>query len=174
MDDKLSRYVHDKVMLLFLPRPLHRLALRLAHAVRLRWWRLTGKTVRGCNVIAVNDLGHVLLVRHSYHLERLWMLPGGGLNKQESLLDAACRELVEEVGCTLASPRHIDTLTLDWASWTNVVEIVAGNTFDLPRPDGREISAAQFFDPHALPDFTSKPAQQMIARWLTLQNGNSV
>lgn len=150
------------------------MALRLAHSMRLRWWRATRKTVRGCNVIAANTSGQILLVRHSYHLADLWMLPGGGLGKGESLLDAAARELAEEVGCTLASPCHIDTLTLDRNGWTNIIEIVAGKTADTPSPDGREIIEARFFPPEALPHPTSQPAQDMIARWLEVQNGSSV
>lgn len=174
MDDNRRSCVHDQAMLRLLPGPVHRLALRLAHGVRLRWWRASSKVVRGCNVIAANALGHVLLVRHSYHLTDLWMLPGGGLGKGESLLDAAARELAEEVGCTLVSPRHIDTVTLDRAGWTNVIEIVSGTTSDRPSPDGREIIEARFFAPDALPRSTSKPAQAMIARWQAFQNGSSL
>lgn len=174
MDDNLSSCVHDHVMIELLPGPIHRLVLRVAHGLRLRWWRATGKTVRGCNVIACNSLGQILLVRHSYHLSDLWMLPGGGLNKGENLLDAARRELLEEVGCTLVSPRHFDTLTFDWSSWTNIVDLVAGTTTDEPSPDGREIAEARFADPRALPLSTSKPALEMIGRWLECQNGSSV
>lgn len=173
LDDNTSAYVHDKLMLKLLPGPVHRMALRVAHSVRLRWWRFTGKVVRGCNVIAANHAGQIVLVRHSYHLNGLWMLPGGGLDKGEDLLDAARRELAEEVGCALASPCHITTMTFNWNTWTNVIELVAGMTSDAPKPDGREIAASGFFDPRALPDPTSKPAQAMIARWLDHQNGNS-
>jgi ADP-ribose pyrophosphatase YjhB (NUDIX family) len=156
-----------------LPAPVHQWALRLAHGTRLRWWRLTGKVVRGCNVIATNAAGHIVLVRHSYHLNGLWMLPGGGLDKGESLLDAAGRELAEEVGCVLADPLHVATITFEWSRWTNVIELVAGTTPDVPQPDGREIAACGFFDPRALPHPTSEPAKAMIARWLSLQNGSS-
>lgn len=174
VDDNTSAYAHHALMLNSLPGPLHRQVLRIAHGVRLRWWRLTGKLVRGCNVIATNDRGQILLVRHSYHLQELWMLPGGGLDKGESLLDAAARELAEEVGCTLDFARHIETLTLDWGTWTNVIELVSGSTTDTPKPDGREIADARFFDPRVLPHPTSKPAQDMIACWLGHQNGSSV
>lgn len=160
-------------MLHFLPGPLHRLALRRAHGLRLWWWRKSGRTVRGCNVIAANAHGHVLLVRHSYHASGVWMLPGGGLGVGESPVDAACRELAEEVRCTLAGPHHLGTFTLDRSGWTNVIEVVAGTTTDLPRPDGREIAEARFFDPHALPHPNGGSAQTIIASWLAHQNGSS-
>lgn len=160
-------------MLDFLPGPLHRLALRNAHVLRLWWWRTTRKRVRGCNVIAANAAGEVLLVRHSYHSSDTWMLPGGGLGPHEDPATAGARELLEETGCILLRPVHIGTVTLDRTGWTNLLEMVAGHTHDLPRPDGREIVEARFFDPRALPEKTSGPVQGMIARWLDNQNGSS-
>lgn len=173
LDDNPGAGVHDRTMLHHLPRPLHRLVLRHAHGLRLWWWRKAGRTVRGCNVIAANASGHVLLVRHSYHAPEVWMLPGGGLGRTESPIDAARRELVEEVGCVLGAPRHLDTFTLDRSGWTNVIEVVTGTTTDEARPDGREIAAAQFFDPHDLPHPTGGHLTVMIARWLDVQNGSS-
>lgn len=172
-DDKSSPHVHDRAMLRLIPGPLHRLALRLAHGLRLFWWRRTGKIVRGCNVIAVNADGHILLVRHSYHLEGVWMVPGGGIAAGESPVEGARRELSEEVGCTLRHATHFDTLTLDWGRWTNVIELVTGTTCDMPRADGREIAEARFFDPDALPDATGAAAQAMIKCWLRFQKGSS-
>lgn len=160
-------------MLDFLPGPMHRLVLRNAHALRLWWWRTTHRRVRGCNVIAANDAGEVLLVRHSYHSPDTWMLPGGGLGTNEEPAIAGARELLEETGCILLRPVHIGTVTLDRTGWTNLLEMVAGHTDDLPRPDGREIIEARFFDPYALPHQTSGPVKAMIARWLAGQNGSS-
>ena len=158
-------------MLSFLPGPVHRMALRSAHALRLWFWRKTGRTVRGCNVIAANAEGHVLLVRHSYHAPDTWMLPGGGLGRKESPLGTAMRELHEETGCTLRDPVHLGTVTLDRNGWTNLIELVGGIAEGTPAPDGREISEARFFAPDALPENTSGPVRAMIAQWV--QNGSS-
>ena len=63
-----------------LPAPLHIAGLRLAHALRRRWWRLArllGRApVRGCRVLVLDREERVLLIRHSYG-ERHWTLPGG-------------------------------------------------------------------------------------------------
>jgi 8-oxo-dGTP pyrophosphatase MutT (NUDIX family) len=86
-----------------IPPPLHRAALRLAHALRKVWWRVGKPRLNGCRVLARDADGRVLLVRHCYGSGR-WMLPGGGMKRGEDPLLAAERELLEEVGCRLNDP----------------------------------------------------------------------
>lgn len=133
--------------------------------------------MRGCNVIAVNAQGAVLLVRHSYHARDTWMLPGGGLGRGESLLEAAARELAEETGCVLQDAEHCETITLHRSGWTNLIELICGKAQGTPLADGREIVEARFFAPDALPAQISAPVQLMISRWRYRsagdQNGSS-
>ena len=60
------------------------------------WSRISrGKTL-GVRVLAIDGEGRVLLVRHTYLPG--WWLPGGGVDRGETLEAAAARELREEAG----------------------------------------------------------------------------
>ena len=69
--------------------PLRRLAW---HGERLRW-RLFHPITLGARVIILRD-SEVLLIRHTYRAG--WYLPGGGVDKGETLEAAARRESEEE------------------------------------------------------------------------------
>ena len=161
-------------MTLPVPRAMHRLALKLAHGMRLAWWRVRRPELHGCNAIVANAAGEVLLVRHSYQTPRLWMLPGGGLKRGERAEDAAVRELREETGCALLDAKQFGTDTVPLSGARNTVHLVAARTADRPRADGREIVEAAFFAPDALPLHTAAAARGRIERWRSwAQNSDS-
>ena len=148
-----------------LPAPLHRFALRCAHALRIRWWQLRRPLLEGCRVLAVNPQGEVLLVRHSYGSNR-WMLPGGGIAGGETPIAAATRELAEETACTLVRPVEIAVTRSNWHGADNVVHVIAGHTDCTPRADGREILAARCFAPGDLPRDINRGLAEQLPGWL--------
>ena len=161
-------------MLSRLPGPVHRSALKLAHGLRLVWWRVRRPELHGCNAIVVNPAGDVLLVRHSYQSPDKWTLPGGGIGRDESAEQAAVREVAEEVGCRLTDPRCIGVETAPLSGARNHIHLVVGETADSPVPDGREIVAAVFFAANALPATINAAARGRIERWLAVaQNSES-
>ena len=149
-----------------IPAPLHRQALRLAHAVRLRWWRVRRPKLAGCRVLALDGDGRVLLVRHSYG-SGSWMLPGGGLASGEDPLAAAGRELAEETGCRLIAAREIALAQEYLQGAKNHVHVIAGTTTDQPVPDGREIIAAAFHPADALPAPMARGLSEALPGWIT-------
>lgn len=149
-----------------LPAWLHIAALRIAHPVRLRWWRLTGVTVRGCRVLVQDPAGRVLLIRHSYGSGN-WMLPGGGVDRGETPLAAAMREVREETACRLDRVLAIGMVDHRPQERNHEVHLVAGWTDDAPQADGREIVEAAFFALDALPDRLSSPLASLLPDYVT-------
>jgi 8-oxo-dGTP pyrophosphatase MutT (NUDIX family) len=152
-------------MLHLIPAPAHRAALRLGHALRVRWWRLRKSRLAGCRVLAIDAEERVLLVRHSYGSGK-WMPPGGGLERGEDPLDAGRRELLEETGCTLHWSARIDLVEERLHGAGNAVHVIVGLTHDTPRPDGREIIEANFFELHALPDHMPALFRTQLPEWI--------
>ncbi|MFC3096829.1 NUDIX domain-containing protein [Alteraurantiacibacter palmitatis] len=149
-------------MLHLIPASLHRQLYRVAHRLRGLWLRLRGGEVHGCSIIARDATGRVLLVRHSYG-SGWWAFPGGGMHRGEDALAAALREFAEELGCTVTDPVHLATVEEMFHGARNVAHIFTGLIDGEPLPDGREIIAAQFFAPDALPPDTAPNVQRRLA-----------
>jgi 8-oxo-dGTP pyrophosphatase MutT (NUDIX family) len=149
-----------------IPAPLHRALLRLAHALRTRWWRIARPYLRGCRIVALDAKGHVLLVRHAYG-SGAWMTPGGGLARGEAPVAGAVRELREETGCILDDPVEVALSEEPMHGAVNGVHVVAGRTASTPRADGREIVEARFFPAAALPSDMPPMLRAQLPAWIT-------
>jgi len=148
-----------------IPAPLHRTALRLAHALRRRWWRIARVRLEGCRIIARDAQGRVLLIRHSYGSGN-WMLPGGGIGRREEPLAAARRELAEETALTLVEPRCLAVEEEPLYGTVNRVHLFTGEAQGEPRCDGREVIEARFFAPDSLPERLSPTLARQLPGWL--------
>lgn len=149
-----------------IPRPVHIAALRLAHAVRMRWWKLSRARVSGVRVVVLDADSRVLLIRHSYGSPH-WMLPGGGMKRGEDALKTAAREVLEEAGLAITDAVEIGMVTDMLHGANNDVRVVAGWTDGLPKPDGREILAAAFFALDALPPGMSAKLPPLLPGYIT-------
>lgn len=151
-------------MLYLIPRSLHRVALRTAHALRHRWRKLAKVHLAGVSVFVTDLDGRLLLVRHSYGPGG-WALPGGGMGRRESPEDAAAREVAEEVGCRIEGARVLEKLEETLSGSPHTAWLVAARTMDRPRPDRREIVEARFFPTHSLPEPLTRLTRARIAAW---------
>ncbi len=147
-----------------LPAPLHRALLPLAHRVRHIWRRWRKAPIAGVSVVITNLGGDVLLLRHSYGPD-VWSLPGGGLNPGEDPIEAARREVREELGIELARIEPIGTLEEELSGSPHTAHLFAATCDRQPRPDGREVVVARFFPSHSLPEPLGRTTRARIAVW---------
>jgi len=160
------QHAQTGLMLSRLPAPVHRLALHVAHGLRLRLWRLMRMQVRGTNALVFDPAGRLLLVRHSYHAQDQWLLPGGGLGRGEDPVQTAVREVREETGCELIDPVWFESVVHRHPTgWANRIELIAGTTADTPQADGRELVEARFFPLDTLPLATNRSVKQALTLW---------
>ncbi|WDA39684.1 NUDIX domain-containing protein [Erythrobacter sp. BLCC-B19] len=151
-------------MINWLPAPLHRALLPLAHLVRHRWRRWRKTPIAGVSVIVTNLGGDVLLLKHSYG-PAVWSLPGGGLGKGEDPADAARREVREELGVELVRIEPVGILEEVLSGSPHTAHIYTAVCDRRPEPDLREVTEARFFPSHSLPEPLGETTRTRIAAW---------
>lgn len=120
-------------------------------------------------VVAFDEEGRVLLVRHSYG-PPLWAIPGGGMDRGEDPAGAAAREVREELGCGLSDLAEIDVREERIAGSRDAQHTFIARVVGEPKPDMREIVAVAFFDPARLPDNCIRRSRERIGWAVTHRN----
>ncbi len=121
----------------------------------------------GVRGIAFDDSGRVLLVQHGYLPG--WHFPGGGVEPGETCEQALAREMQEEACLTIAPPLRLHGLFHNThASSRDHVAVYVVNSFQVAgeRLPDREIVAARFFAPDALPAETTRATRARLAEIL--------
>ena len=127
------------------------------------WSRLTrGKTL-GVRAVATDAGGRVLLVRHTYL--KGWWLPGGGVDRGETIHEAVVRELREEAGLIARSaPRLVSIHSNERFFPGDHVAVFRIDAFDLSqRTSHGEIAEIGWFHPDALPEDTTRATRDRLA-----------
>jgi 8-oxo-dGTP pyrophosphatase MutT (NUDIX family) len=146
-----------------LPVPLMRLAYRSAYAALRGYWFVRRPAVAGVKCV-LTDRDLVLLVKHTYG-DRGWDLPGGSLKRGELPIEAARREMGEELGVViddwvplgrlLASMHHRrDTMYCYRAELRNSDITV----------DRGELAAVRWFPRRELPADLGQNVRRILAR----------
>lgn len=132
-----------------------------------RYWYFTRAMTLGVRAMVFDGDGRVFLVKHSYVPG--WHMPGGGVEKGETLLTALERELREEGNIELGEqPDFFAVYFNRRASRRDHVALYVVRAFrqSAPPQPNHEIIAHGFFAPDALPEETTRATRARIAEVL--------
>lgn len=126
--------------------------------------RLRRPMTMGVRAIVENADGHVFLVRHTY--VRGWYLPGGGVERGETCIEALRRELVEEGGIHLTGVPGLVGIFSNHSSFPND-HVLLYHVPDAAWRAGRATSVGEIAEtcwcaPDRLPDDTTDGTRQRI------------
>jgi len=145
----------------------------LIRAVFHTYWRFSRGLTLGVRGLVLDADGRVFLVKHSYVAG--WHLPGGGVEKGETLLAALARELREEGNIELTAPPALHAIYFNRRiSSRDHVAVYVVRSFEQkapPRPNS-EIIAHGFFAIQDLPADTSPATRQRIVEVVTGQSAS--
>ena len=151
--------------------PLSAVRRRLEPLIRVlfhAYWRLSRGLTIGVRGLVLDSEGRVFLVKHSYVAG--WHLPGGGVEKGETLLAALARELREEGNIELNDTPVLHAIYFNRRiSSRDHVALYVVRSFQQtapPKPN-HEIIAHGFFAMQDLPADTSPATRQRIAEVIT-------
>lgn len=151
--------------------PLSSARRRLEPLIRVLfhiYWRLSRSLTVGVRGLVLDTEGRVFLVKHSY--VDGWHLPGGGVEKGETLLAALARELREEGNIELNAPPVLHAIYFNRRiSSRDHVALYVVRSFQQTAPPKRnhEIVAHGFFAVQDLPAETSRATRERIADVIT-------
>lgn len=134
--------------------------------LRAAYRQTRGMTLGTRTLVLRNDDAEVLLVRHAYAPG--WLLPGGGVERGETLTEAAVRELREEAGIVAEEEPRLHGIFLNDAQFRGdhvACYVVRRFRVDAFRPTV-EIAEARFFPVTALPEGTTAGTRRRISEVL--------
>lgn len=119
----------------------------------------------GARVVALKG-DEVMLVKQSYSPG--WILPGGGVERGETLLQAAIREVLEEAGLVAEGPLQLHGIFANEAKFRgdHVACYVMREFSRVEWSPDLEISDARFFPASSLPESTTDGSRRRIAEIL--------
>jgi len=125
-------------------------------------WRVLRPRTRGVKVMLFDEVGALLLVRHTYGRTDQFLLPGGGVRPFEKPETAAAREVREELDCGVEELVFVSTHSSTHEGKRDTVFLFRARPVGPVRADGVEVAEARFFAPDALPDTVSPATLRRI------------
>ena len=128
------------------------------------YWRISKPVTFGVRAIVTGPDGRILLVKHTY--DKYWYLPGGAMKRGEPAEAALARELREELGIASAAiERKLGTYFSQREGKRDTIEVFVAKAAAMGKRQRLEIAAADWFDPHALPEGVSPATQRRIGEY---------
>lgn len=130
------------------------------------WFRLRRGMTLGVRAVVLDAENRVFLVRHGYAPG--WLLPGGGVERGETIYDSIGRELAEEGGILPSERPVLHGLFSNEARFRgdHVACFVVRNFNRRDWKPTLEIKEARFFPVTALPEGTTGGTRRRIAEVL--------
>ncbi|WP_421581455.1 NUDIX domain-containing protein [Shinella sp. M31] len=143
--------------------PTRSLAARVMTRLVHLYFAVDRGMTMGVRAACFDEAGRVFLVRHSYVPG--WHLPGGGIERGETALEAVAKEIREEGNLVLHAPPQL--LQVYFNRQTSKRDHVLlyrcdGVTQTAPRPKDHEIVEAGFFALDALPAATTAATRRRL------------
>lgn len=136
-------------------------------ARKLYWWLLRPVTV-GVRALIVNEDNAFLLVKHTY--SDAWYLPGGQVEKNETLIEALKRELYQEVGISeIEEISLFNTYSNFYEFKSDYVSVFLVRSYSISTKTHFEIERANFFNIETLPKNISLGTKRRIEEFLKLR-----
>lgn len=131
--------------------------------LRAAYRQTRGMTLGTRTIVLRKDGAEVLLVRHGYAPG--WLLPGGGVERGETLEDAARRELREEAGIVAEEAPQLHAVFLNDAQFRgdHVACFVVRRFREEGFKPNAEIAEARFFAVADLPEGTTAGTRRRLA-----------
>lgn len=128
----------------------------------------------GAAAVIFNAADQVLLVKHSYG-KLNWELPGGAVEAEEAVADAAIREVREETGLLVTAERLTGIYYMaEDDSHHFVFQCLVAHEGQMAMSISDETTDCGYFSPDALPrpisDFTVRRVQDALAQEILIQD----
>lgn len=133
---------------------------------RIYCW-LTRPMTLGVRALVRDEQGRILLVRHTY--VDGWYLPGGGVERSETVWTSVERELREEAGVTLFARPRFAGLYANFREFRSdhvALFVVEPGTYAFAPARNLEIAEAAFFPAAELPEGTTRATRERISEFL--------